>query len=90
MNGLDLDHRLQRALVSVVAGELAERAFELGIAGMEQSLDHQLGVSRDRQADMLRRGQLDRPAHDAAGDLELRFAAPKTCAPTMNSTGSTP
>ena len=70
---LDLDHRLLRALAAVIAGELAERAFHLGVAGMQQALDHELGVGRDRQADVFGLGQFDRAAHDATGDVELRL-----------------
>ena len=73
MHRLHLDHRLRRALAAVIAGELAERAFVLHVAGMQQSLDHQLGIGGDRQAHEFRFGQFDAAAHQAAGDVELGF-----------------
>jgi hypothetical protein len=71
MHRLHLDHRLRRALATVVAGELAERSFVLAVTGVQQSLDHQLGIGRDREADIFRFGQFDAASHQAAGDVEF-------------------
>src|SRR5215467_3590256 len=71
MHGFDVDDRLRRAYVAVVASELSERTFLGGLAGVCEALDYNLSGSRNRQAHKLGFGQLYRTTHQATGDIEL-------------------
>src|SRR5260370_30446627 len=71
MHGFDVDDRLRRAYVAVITGELSERTFLGGLAGVCEALNHNLSGSGNRQAHKLGFSQLYRATHQAAGDIEL-------------------
>ena len=63
-----------RSAGGVVAGPLAERAFDALVVGLDEALDDDLGIGRDRQAGDRPLDHLDRRAAHAADDLELAHA----------------
>jgi hypothetical protein len=46
---LDVEHRLGPQVAGVIAGPLAERPFDALVAGLDEALDDDLGIGRDRQ-----------------------------------------
>src|SRR5215468_1325594 len=71
MYGFDVDDRLRRTYVAVIARELSERTFLGGLAWVCEALDHNFSGSGNRQAHELGFGQLYRATHQAAGNVEL-------------------
>ena len=58
----------------VVAGPFAERAFGVGALGRHVAFEHDLGIGREGQPGHLAAHHLDRPAAQAADEVELEHA----------------
>ena len=67
-------HRLLRGAGGVIAGPLAERAFDAHVVGLDEAFDDDLGIGRDRQAGDRPLDHLDRRAAHAADDLVFAHA----------------
>src|SRR4051812_6194493 len=74
VDALDAYDRLLRATAGVVAGELAERTFGHGLAGMHRAFQHDFGVRRHRQAVELALDDVIRRAAMARGVVVFRKA----------------
>src|SRR5579864_2415747 len=74
IDGLDVQYRLGPQVAGVIAGPLAERAFDAYVVGLDKTLDHDFGVGRYRQPGDRPFDHLDRRAADAADDVEFADA----------------
>src|SRR3954467_11569790 len=66
---LDVEHGLGSEVAGVIAGPFRERALDALVARLDEALDDDLGIGRDRQAGDGAVDDLDRLAADAADDL---------------------
>ena len=65
-----------------VAVQFAEWRLRLEIFGVDEALDHDLGLGRHQEVDGLRLDDVDRRADQRAGDVKSRPASPAASAPT--------
>ena len=73
-HGLDADRRLLLQAAGVIAGPFAERAFVDLVVRMDEALERDLGMRRDRQAGLRPHDHLHRLAQQPAGGVVLVLA----------------
>src|SRR5262249_33052311 len=74
IDGLDVEHGFGPQVAGVVAGPFAKRSFEAFVAGLDEALEHDLGIGRDRQPGDGAVDDLHRLAAHAAHDLVFAHA----------------